>query len=117
MLSTTVNYSLVVLVTDLCRHLTFNGVGHGKQCIISERGISEILSEIHIMEKCDFLRSLICSRIIFLLKMNNCYKSYLASLDNEISLTRNLYLTFKAQNTASADDILESFFFIGFQRK
>ena len=47
MLSTTVNYSLVVLVTDLCRHLTFNGGEHGKQCIISERGISEILSDIH----------------------------------------------------------------------
>ena len=55
-LSTTVGYSLVSMVTDLCRRLT--GACH------TVYAMSEILAEIHSLEKCDFVKSMIHSQII-----------------------------------------------------
>ena len=64
-LSTAVGYSLVGMVRDICRHLIMIPGEHGIQCVPCFSGIiCEMLSEIHTMEKCDFLRSLIHSQII-----------------------------------------------------
>ena len=58
MLSITVGNSLVAMVPDLCRHLTYISREHGIQCMpCSTRIISEILTENHTMEKLDFLKT------------------------------------------------------------
>ena len=83
-LSTKVGYSLIAMVTYL--HVVISLIirgGHGIQCTYlhvhvcyltyDSRGsmacssliISEMLPEIHIMEKCDFLKSIIHSQIIY----------------------------------------------------
>ena len=79
-----VMYTLVAIVTDLCCYLTYDSRGawhtlisgsisislmiqeeHGIQSMpCSSRIRSEMLPEIHTVEKCDFLRSLIHSQII-----------------------------------------------------
>ena len=50
------------MVTDLCCHLTSDSRGAWHTC--SSRIISEMLPEIHKMEKCDFLKSIINIQII-----------------------------------------------------
>ena len=67
-LSTTVDYFLVAMVRDLFRHLihdsrrAWHTLKHGIQCMpCSSRIISELLPEIHTMEKCDFFKSVIHS--------------------------------------------------------
>ena len=70
--------SIVAMVTDLWCHLTHDSRGawhtvysliireeHGIQCMpLSSQIISEMLLEIHIMEKVNFLKSIIPSQII-----------------------------------------------------
>ena len=70
-LSATVDYFLVAMVRDLFRHLihesrrAWYSLEHCIQCMpYSSRIISELLPEIHTMEKCDFLKSVIHSEII-----------------------------------------------------
>ena len=74
-LSTKVCYSLATMITDLCRDLTYDSREarhilmirgeHGIQCMpYSSRIIIEILSEIHTMEKCGFLKSMIHYQIL-----------------------------------------------------
>ena len=52
-----VGYSLAAMVQDLCRHLT---------CDLNPLELlkSEMLPEIHTMEKCDYLKSIIHSQIL-----------------------------------------------------
>ena len=52
----TVGYSIVAIETDTWRHLSLIRAEHGLQCIPwSSRIISEMLSDVHKMEKRDFL--------------------------------------------------------------
>ena len=61
--STTVGYSIVAMVTDLCSHLIMIRGEHGIQCMPrSSRIIGEMQPEIHTMEKCDFSESIIHSK-------------------------------------------------------
>ena len=62
---TTVAYSIAAMVTYLCRHPTYDsrGAWHTVHAMFS-RIISEMLPEVHTMEKCDFLKSITHSRII-----------------------------------------------------
>ena len=63
-LSTTVGYSLVAMVTDLFRDLPMIREKRGIQCMPSSfRIISEMQPEIHTMEKFYFLKSIIHSQI------------------------------------------------------
>ena len=62
-LTATARSSLVAMVTVLCRHLTIRR-NHGIQCVpCFSRIISEMLLEIHTMEKFDFPNSIIHSQI------------------------------------------------------
>ena len=64
-LSTTVGYSLAAMVTDLCYNLSYDSRGAWHTAYAMLLGIiSEMLPEIHIMEKCDFLKSMTHFQII-----------------------------------------------------
>ena len=58
---TPIGYSLVAIVTDLCRHLTYDLRGGGVHGEGISRIIIKILPEIHTVGKCDFLNSIIHS--------------------------------------------------------
>ena len=66
-LSTTVGYSLVAMVTSILKiviSLMIRGE-YGIQCMpCSSQMISEMLPEIHTVEKCDFLKPIIHFQII-----------------------------------------------------
>ena len=64
-LSKTVDYSPVAMVTDLCRHLAYDkrGAWHTVYAVFSSQILSEMLPEIHKMEKYDFLMSVIHSEL------------------------------------------------------
>ena len=64
-LSTTFGYSLVAMITDLCRHLTYTSKGawHTLYAMLPSI-IREMLPEIHTMKKFDFLKLIIHSQII-----------------------------------------------------
>ena len=64
-LSAKVGYSLVAKITDIVISLMIRGE-HGIQCMpCSFRIISEMLPEIHRLDKCHFLKSKIHSQITF----------------------------------------------------
>ena len=57
--------SIVAMVRDLRRHLTYNSREHGIQCMpCFSKIISEMLLDIHTMEKCDFLKPIVHSQMI-----------------------------------------------------
>ena len=77
-LSTTADYSLVAMVTDLCRDLSYDSMGAWHTVYVmllsnremlpcmpcSYRIVSEMLPEIYRLEKFDFLKSITHSPII-----------------------------------------------------
>ena len=64
-LSTTVDYSLVAMVNVYVAFSLMIREVYGIQCMLrSSRIINEMLSEIHTLEKCDFLKSVVISQII-----------------------------------------------------
>ena len=66
MLSTIICYSVAVEIA-LCRHLTYNsrGAWHTLYAMLLSNYLSEMLPKMHTMEKCDFLKSVIDSQIIY----------------------------------------------------
>ena len=56
-LTTTVGYSLVAMVTDLCCHLTYGSRGAWNTMCAMFLSNYEMLPEIHTIEKCDFVKS------------------------------------------------------------
>ena len=62
--NTTFGYSLVAVVTDLCRHLTYESSGAWHCMPGSSRNISKIIPEIHTVENFDFLKSVIHTQLI-----------------------------------------------------
>ena len=74
-LSTTVGYSLVAVITELCCHLTYDSRGAWHRVYAMLLSICETLPEIQTMEKCDFLKSIIYYEIIkFCVTHDNCFE-------------------------------------------
>ena len=65
-LSTTVDHSLVAMVTYLCCHLIYDTRGgwHTVNTMLFSNYKSEMLPITYTIDKCDFLKSIIYSQII-----------------------------------------------------
>ena len=94
MLSTTVGNSVVAMVPDLCRHLTYISREHGIQCMpCSTRILSEILPENHTMEKLDFLKTyFFCSHLQCMDKIKYCNSGNKSTTDKNNTLKSIFFL-------------------------
>ena len=63
-LGTTVAYSLVAMVTDLCCYLTYDSRGEWHTVYAMLLSNYEMIPKIHTIKKCDSVKPIIYSKII-----------------------------------------------------